>query len=131
MGPLPSRQLTQLATGISLLKPLSRRGVGPSLIVIGSCTPKNSDEIDNGIPSHRLKWAEEGYTVVEINPQAVFQEETKEHVLALALSSLTECDSCLPKDRVGLVGMRSLYRSQDNNTYITGYLLTLLGDSSL
>lgn len=50
--------------------------------------------------------------MVEINSQAVFQEENKKDVLALALSSLTECDSYQPKDHVGLVGMHRVFEAE-------------------
>ncbi|KAL2825777.1 LEA domain protein [Aspergillus cavernicola] len=100
-SPLPTPRLTQLAPGISLLRPLSRRGHGPGLIVIGSCSPPDDTEIENGVPSHRMKWAEEGYTVVEILTQAV--SEGQEDPIGLALSSLASCDSCEPKTKVGLV----------------------------
>ncbi|KAL4874214.1 hypothetical protein BJY04DRAFT_225281 [Aspergillus karnatakaensis] len=106
LGPLqalPSLQLMQYATGISLLRPLSRRGTGPGLIIIGSCHPRGESEIENGIPSQRVKWAEEGYTVVEILTQALDNGHAAGDPLNLPLSLLAGCDSCEPKDKVGIV----------------------------
>jgi carboxymethylenebutenolidase len=51
----------------TLVKPLTRRGYGPGMIILVPDDQRESPiEIENGIPSLRMKWAEEGYCVVEV-----------------------------------------------------------------
>lgn len=75
---------------------MSRKGVGPGLILLTSTADSNI-EIQDGIPSLRMKWAEEGYVVVEIKCEA------SSAAIKLALSKLDECEECEPKGKVGLV----------------------------
>lgn len=99
--PLPSPELTEVAPGISLLLPLSRRGHGPGLIILTADRPEPL-AIKEGVPSPLIKWAEEGYTVVEIQAQAL--GVGKRHVLESAVEALSKCGKCEPKDKIGLVG---------------------------
>lgn len=62
----------------------------------------NSLAIKGGIPSPLIKWAEEGYAVVEIQAAALSSE--KEEPIKAALEALAKCDKCETKDKVGLVG---------------------------
>lgn len=103
--PIPSPKLTDVGTAISLLEPLSRRGTGPGLIVL---VPNQSDvdsddrlAIKNGVPSPLVKWAEEGYAVVEIQEKA---SNNAQQSLQLALQALEQCQKCEPKGTYGLVG---------------------------
>ncbi|SPJ73508.1 related to dienelactone hydrolase and related enzymes [Fusarium torulosum] len=98
--PLPTPQLKVVRPGISLLPPLSRRGHGPGLVVL---TPTSEDvlEIKDGVPSVLIKWAEEGYTVVQIE-SSVFEDTSSQSVIAEALEALTQCDKC-DEGRIGLV----------------------------
>lgn len=103
-SPLPQPQLKQIGTGLSLLPPLSRKGKGPGIIVLvpeidNSSTATNLSIVD-GVPSSLIKWAEEGYTVVEIRKQAWSNGKTP---LLEAVSQLAQCDACQPKDVVGIV----------------------------
>ncbi|KAJ4395877.1 hypothetical protein N0V93_000091 [Gnomoniopsis smithogilvyi] len=98
--PLPSPQLTEVKPGVALLPPLSRRGTGPGIIIL-TCDYEDSLAIKDGVPSPMIKWAEEGYTVVEIQSRAL--SGATEDVLSLALHTLTTCEKCEPKDKVGLV----------------------------
>ncbi|KAM0317299.1 hypothetical protein ACHAPQ_011071 [Fusarium lateritium] len=99
--PLPTPQLKVVRPGISLLPPLSRRGHGPGLVVL---TPTSEDvlRIKDGVPSVLIKWAEEGYTVVQIE-SSVFEGTSSQSVIAEALEALTQCDKC-DEGRIGLVG---------------------------
>lgn len=98
-APLPSIQLSQIDTGISLLKPLSRLGHGPGLIVLSA---NGGVGLEDGVPSSLMKWGEEGYTVVEICASA-FQSVDRNDHFAVALRALLDCESCTPKGKVGLI----------------------------
>lgn len=99
-APLPRAQFTKLRPGLSLLLPLSRRGYGPGLVILVS---DSSPQLPSGegVLSPTWKWAEEGYTVVEV--QVAFMETSKD-ALSQAVDVLMSCDSCLPKEKLGLIG---------------------------
>ncbi|CZS80789.1 unnamed protein product [Fusarium graminearum] len=88
--PLPTPQLKAVRPGVSLLPPLSRRGHGPGLVVLA---PSSGDllKIEDGVPSVLVKWAEEGYTVVQIDASA-FKEGDSKDVLREALETMHQCD---------------------------------------
>lgn len=99
--PLPSPELTEVMPGVSLLRPLSRRGTGPGMIILTS----DYDDplaIKDGVPSPLVKWAEEGYAVVEIQARALGAGQG--NLIKSAVETLNKCDKCEPKDKVGLVG---------------------------
>ncbi|KAJ5381576.1 uncharacterized protein N7496_004004 [Penicillium cataractarum] len=98
--PLPTTQLTELEPGLSIVLPLSRRGHGPGLIILVPDTDQSLAIID-GVPSQMIKWAEEGYTVVEIQRRALITGARE--VLTKAIQALESCDKCDPKDKVGLI----------------------------
>lgn len=54
----------------------------------------------NDAPAPAFKWAEEGYTVIEILESAL----KRENVLRLAIEALARHDKCAPNDMIGLVG---------------------------
>lgn len=102
-APLPSAKIQVLKPGVSLQPPLTRLGSGPGLIIL------TSDEIydeqvaqRDDAPTAVLKWAEEGYTVVQISATATEASDIKT-VFDEALSALEKCDACQPKNKVGLV----------------------------
>lgn len=99
-APLPTPQLSTIAEGIYLLPPLSRRGTGPGIIIL---TPNLADnvEIKQGVPSPLRKWAEEGYTVAEIQESAL---TSSNDALRQAVSALKDCHACTPAGNIGLVG---------------------------
>ncbi|KIW15885.1 hypothetical protein PV08_05935 [Exophiala spinifera] len=99
--PLPSPNLRELEPGVSLLWPLSRRGYGPGLIVLTTDTD-DPLAIKDGVPSHLVKWAEEGYAVVGIEERA-FSSSRASMLLALAVDALAHCEKCDPKGTIGLV----------------------------
>ncbi|KAF5660146.1 carboxymethylenebutenolidase [Fusarium heterosporum] len=98
--PLPAPQLKVVRPGISLLPPLSRRGHGPGLVIL-TPTSENLLEIKDGVPSVLIKWAEEGYTVVQIDA-SVFENTSSQSVIAEALEALIQCDKC-DQGKIGLV----------------------------
>ncbi|KAE8371652.1 hypothetical protein BDV26DRAFT_302589 [Aspergillus bertholletiae] len=98
--PLPTANLTELERGVSILRPLSRRGYGPGLILLVPDTEKSMLTID-GVPSQLIKWAEEGYTVVEIQEEAL--EQGAQSTLEKAIKALANCEKCEPKGKIGLV----------------------------
>ncbi|KAH7324172.1 LEA domain protein [Stachybotrys elegans] len=102
-APLPSAKIEILKPGFSLQPPLTRRGSGPGLIILTT-----QDEYDEAVvnrddaPTAVLKWAEEGYTVVQISAEALGSPNA-ETVVAEALDALNKSETCQPKDKVGLV----------------------------
>lgn len=94
--PVAPMKPEKLADGVTLVRPLSRKGSGPGLILLTS-NAEPAVEIQDGIPSLRMKWAEEGYVVVEIGQQASIS------ALKLAVTKLDECRECEPKEKIGLV----------------------------
>ncbi|KAH8698968.1 hypothetical protein BGW36DRAFT_377039 [Talaromyces proteolyticus] len=104
---LPVPNLIDLKPGLRLLHPLSRRGNGPGLIVLPSDEGSSGLNLVDGVPSPLMKWAEEGYTVVEINGSTEPQGR-----LSTALATLASCESCVPKGKVGLVAYGSEVWSQ-------------------
>lgn len=104
--PLPQPALLQLTDGLSLLPPLSRRGHGPGILVLvpDNANASTTTTIENGVPSPAMKWAEEGYAVVEVQ-ESVIATVGAEEVLKKAIEALKACERCDQKERVGLVGM--------------------------
>lgn len=99
--PLPSPVLTAVLPGVSLLQPLSRRGTGPGMIIL-TTDYGESLAITDGVPSPLVKWAEEGYTVVEIKAEAL--KAASIDLIRSAIETLYACDVCEPKDKIGLTG---------------------------
>ncbi|KAL4994680.1 hypothetical protein BDV10DRAFT_176333 [Aspergillus recurvatus] len=99
LKPLPTPTVHDIEPGICLLPPLSRRGHGPGMIVLVPDIAPSQLYLDNGVPGPSLKWAEEGYAVIEI------RESAFKHGFALdvALHQLNEHEKCSPKGVVGLV----------------------------
>ncbi len=98
---LPFPELKVLQPGLSLLAPLSRLGKGPGLILL--TTPDSTDEsvtISEKAPSPLLKWAEEGYTVIQI-PEKVLDVMSMSDALAQALVALERC----PQLQLGKIGL--------------------------
>lgn len=98
---LPTIELLRVDTGVSVLSPLVRRGTGPPLIIL-TANNDDSTKIVEGVPSHLVKWAEEGFTVAEIQQHAL--EEHAAGALKRSIQALRENPKCEPKDNIGLVG---------------------------
>jgi carboxymethylenebutenolidase len=103
--PLPTTQSSEIKPGLSIVLPLSRRGHGPGLIVLVPDTDQSLAIID-GVPSQLIKWAEEGYTVVEIQRRALVTGARE--VLTEATQALDSCEKCDSKDKIGLIGNKPL-----------------------
>jgi len=100
-NPLPAIQLKEIQPGVSLLPPLSRRGHGPGLVVL-TPTSENLLEIKDGVPSVLIKWAEEGYTVVQIDG-STFATVDNGNVLSEALEAIRQCKQ-YDEGKIGIVG---------------------------
>ena len=100
--PLPTPDLKTLRPGVSLLPPLSRRGIGPGLIIL-TRDSENLLDTRQGVPSSPIKWAEEGYTVVQID-EATLSDESAQRVLEEAAEALKGCDKHEAGGKIGLTG---------------------------
>lgn len=118
-APLPRPRLKELRAGLFLLPPLSRKGTGPGLIV--AC-PETADPlaIVDGVPWPLVKWAEESYTVVHLQPKALVDGAYK--AVQDALVALTDCEECTPKGKAGIVGA---YFDMPYSLHVLNYLLTI------
>jgi carboxymethylenebutenolidase len=67
--PVPPPSPEAIGPGLTLLRPQTRKGVGPGLIVLVDDFAAGVD-IRNGVPSPLMKWAEEGYNVIEVTSKA-------------------------------------------------------------
>ncbi|KIW11435.1 hypothetical protein PV08_10735 [Exophiala spinifera] len=104
---LPTAELSSVDDHISLLPPLSRRGYGPGLILVlpadAPTYPEGGTVCVNQTPPPLLKWAEEGFAVVEIREAAFKSTRTAQEVFAKAVVALEGCDNCNEKDGIGLI----------------------------
>lgn len=104
--PLPQAELRQITKDISLLAPLTRQGHGPGLIII---LPSETPSYARGAICHDgqlpplLKWAEEGFAVVQIIESAIHSASHVSDVFEQALHALQECSQCHVENGVGLV----------------------------
>ncbi|KAL4966073.1 ester cyclase [Aspergillus stella-maris] len=108
LNPLPTLSIQEFGPGLSLIPPLSRRGHGPGMILLVPDSTPSPYNIDNGIPTPSLKWAEEGYAVFEIRHEALHRED----LLEQALEALREHEKCTFEDGVGLVAYGPLLWQQ-------------------
>ncbi|TVY83719.1 hypothetical protein LSUE1_G003387 [Lachnellula suecica] len=97
---LPSTEPVQLAKGITLQPPLSRKGHGPGLIIV---TPTSTPQptTPDFLPPLQ-KWAEESFVVVEIRNSAFEVENDVEEAFAVAERGLEQCAS-REGGKIGLV----------------------------
>ncbi|KAH8599913.1 dienelactone hydrolase [Bisporella sp. PMI_857] len=101
---LPSAPAVQIAQNITLQPPLTRRGHGPGLIIV---LPDNFKLVDGPSPldpQPMQKWAEEGYSVLQIRvpndpPSWNFTSDLERGVTAL--EQLPSCDD---KGSYGCIG---------------------------
>lgn len=102
-APLPQPDLQNICPGLNLLPPLTRRQqAGPGIIIV---VPDGSPsvQIEKGVPSLSLKWAEEGYAVAEVQSSS-FADESSASPLKQAIDVLKDCAQCSSTEKVGLVG---------------------------
>ena len=69
------------------------------MIIVVPDSSKSNLSIIEGVPSPLIKWAEESYTVVEIQESALAGD-----ILQRAVKAIFMSESCVPKEKVGLVG---------------------------
>ena len=60
--------------------------------------------VDGNVPSPLMKWAEEGYAVVQLDERAFRDASSSEVVVREAAGLLDACAKCEPKGKIGLVG---------------------------
>ncbi|KAI0871766.1 hypothetical protein GGS24DRAFT_469960 [Hypoxylon argillaceum] len=117
--PLPSAPIIRLAGNATLQPPLTRRGYGPGLVVIGSGDSESSYKEQQEIvdpsstqsprtldPLPQKKWAEEGYAVVQLrfgNTGHGVEDWDIGTGLDKAIEALTGLETCDVKDRFGLI----------------------------
>ncbi|KAK4194118.1 hypothetical protein QBC40DRAFT_188920 [Triangularia verruculosa] len=96
---------------IKIQPPLSRRGIGPGLIIVSGRNLQDS-LADNAVtqtldPQPRKKWAEEGYTVADVrvdnvlSPQRAYEIKQQLVEAVERLGQVKECQG----EEVGLVDM--------------------------
>ena len=131
--PLPSAKPFIVSSNVVVQPPLTRRGTGPSLILIvpsGLDLQGHNKTLD---PPPLQKWAEEGYGVAQIalaeGEGDKFQTHLKEAINGLA--ELKECDST---EKLGLICTFSWflvrYVSDDTIQHTTHRLLKMFQASS-
>lgn len=116
--PLPQPKPQELGPGLRLLPPLSRLGRGPGLLLLVADST-SSLTIDNGVPGLLIKWAEEGFAVVEIQAKAIAEHDD---VFKRAIEGLKQCAECDFNGKVGIVGESSIVKSRHltiNNVVLT------------
>ncbi|EHY58466.1 hypothetical protein ABEF92_007629 [Exophiala dermatitidis] len=115
---LPTAELVKIDSHISLLPPLSRRGYGPGLIIVlPDDTPTYTDGgtvCEDGIPPPLLKWAEEGFAVLEIREAALRDTNSVQNVVDKAVAALEQCKQCRSDGGIGMI----VYDSSIWNTYL-------------
>jgi hypothetical protein len=127
--PLPETRLHTIKPGVTLLPPLSRRGVGPGVILL---VPDSETElsITDGVPAPSIKWAEEGYTVVTLQAAALRAHSIPD-LLKLSVAALQSCLECLPKGKVGLIGEERRSMTDFRSRLTVSQLTTLVCSTSL
>ncbi|KAF4959179.1 hypothetical protein FGADI_1867 [Fusarium gaditjirri] len=106
---LPATRLRNPTASLTILEPLSRRGLGPGLIILVPETGKATSDtlrIDGCVPSPLMKWAEEGYTVAEITEAGFANPDL---AVSQALKELEAVKSTEPKNVVGIIDLLVAY----------------------
>lgn len=127
---LPQPNLQNISAGLSVLPPLTRcKQAGPGVIIlVPDGTP--SVQIEKGVPSLSLKWAEEGYAVAEVQASYFGGEDGSS--LKRAVDALKDCAECSSADRVGLIGRSSaLSTSRDSIDNESQHTIQHCGNSQL
>ena len=91
----------------TLQTPLSRRGVGPGLLVVvpKEYKDRTQAEVNKTLdPEPLQKWAEEGFAVVEVKVDAESKGDEILHIQS-AIRALVDLPQCTPSDTIGVIGM--------------------------
>lgn len=91
-----SKPPVNVSDGVSLQSPLSRRGVGPGLILMISAAAREPLQgSGTGLdPPPRQKWAEEGYAVAQIIFNQPLERGQVMADVALAVKTLQGLEEC-------------------------------------
>ncbi|GLA70808.1 hypothetical protein AtubIFM55763_000982 [Aspergillus tubingensis] len=81
-----------------LLPPLTRRGIGPGMVIVLPDDHSIQPTQGKDVPAPAFRWAEEGYTVIEILKSGLKREK----VLRLAIKALARHDKCAPNDMISI-----------------------------
>ncbi len=101
----PSAPCFEVTPLLSIQPPLSRRGIGPGLVLVVSAALNLSRHDKTLDPPPLWKWAEEGYAVAQILVNDRVDDVAGQLETAVAeLEKLPECSG----DKFGLVGMDAL-----------------------
>jgi carboxymethylenebutenolidase len=93
-----------VADNVTLQTPLSRRGIGPGLLVLvpsaycGTSSGTSSKTLD---PEPLQKWAEEGFAVIQVK---VADIDTAKKECAIGIKALQELPQCSSFHQIGVVG---------------------------
>ena len=105
--PLPSAPPVSLSPNVVLQPPLSRRGIGPGVILVlpdhvalssGTTKPLDPDPV--------TKWAEEGFAVVGVTAVGSISID---QVLQQGLDALQALDQVDIKDRFAVIGASTIF----------------------
>jgi carboxymethylenebutenolidase len=102
--PLPSAKAVQLGPNLTLQPPLSRRGQGPSLIIVTSGDLSFESPPDCLDPSPLQKWAEEGFVVLEVTLPTAADTTTFGADLKRGIEALLAHPTCDQTKKIGLIG---------------------------
>ena len=101
---LPSAAAIQLASNVTLQPPLSRHGSGPGLILVVPASPTPAEGWKAPLdPSPLLKWAEEGYCVLQVIVSDAEGAWGLPKVLEAGLAAMEGLKEFV-KQRIGVVG---------------------------
>lgn len=91
--PIPQPEAEVISPGMTFMLPWSRQGSGPGLLVL--VEEKDSGvSLEGGVPSPLLKWAEEGYCVVQLTEKAFEDKSTDAFEKArLCLQDKKHCET--------------------------------------
>lgn len=118
-APLPQPEVSKLGVGLTALAPLSRRGKGPGLIIFTSAhTTDETIDISSKEPSPIVKWAEEGYTVIQV-ASSYLDSESASIAIKKSLDALNSHPQCEPNRSVGLVCKLCFLSSDVDSHWLT------------
>lgn len=101
-GPILA-SIEQIDSAIQILPPLTRKDVGPGMLILVDKTLPLQPSRDTLDPPPMQKWAEEGFTVLQIQLEDNCDSLKFEEILEKALKSLRGHEKCQPKDKIGLI----------------------------
>ena len=102
-APLPNAPCIRVNSRITIQPPLSRRGVGPGLLLVVDESLNLEGHEKTLDPPPLLKWAEEGYAVAQILAPNTPGSSLGEN-LGVALTELKKLESWQPRDKLSLIG---------------------------